>query len=268
MAGLSYALWNVPAQAIDINALQKADYIIHLAGAGVADRRWTAKRKKEIIASRTQSSALLVKALAENNNRVKAVISASAIGWYGPDPMVPNPHPFEEADPASTDFLGETCRLWETSIQPVSGQDKRLVIVRTGIVLSKAGGALKEFIKPLRAGIAAILGSGQQVISWIHIEDLCRLYIQAIEDEQWQGVYNAVGPQPVTNKELTLQLAKLIRKRFYIPVHVPSTLLKIALGQLSVEVLKSATVSAGTIRNAGFNFVYPSLEAALNQLIG
>lgn len=264
--GLSYAKWDVAAQTIDASAIKKADYIVHLAGAGVAEKRWTDKRKKEILDSRTKSSALLIKALAENENHVKAVISSSAIGWYGADPVIPNPRPFAETDPADNAFLGDTCRQWEESIEPVTGLGKRLVKLRTGIVLSTEGGAMKEFLKPLSAGIAAVLGSGKQVVSWIHIDDICRMYLQAIEDDRMQGAYNAVAPHPVSNKQLTISLAKAVRGNFYIPVHVPAPLLKIVLGEMSIEVLKSATVSAEKIRSTGFSFVYPSIEAAINQL--
>ena len=263
----SYAQWDVSRQSIENGVMEKADYIIHLAGAGVADKRWTAQRKKEIAESRTQSSALIIKALKEHNNKVKAVISASAIGWYGADPIVPNHKPFIETDPADTAFLGETCKQWEDSIEPVTGLGKRLVKLRTGIVLSNEGGALASFKKPLQLGIATILGSGKQIISWLHIDDLCRMYLQAVENENMQGVYNAVAPQPVTNKTLTLQLAKAKRGKAFIPVHVPEWTLKLAVGELSIEVLKSATVSADKIRKAGFSFLYPSLESALNELI-
>lgn len=263
----SYAQWDVGRQSIENGVIEKADYIIHLAGAGVADKRWTAKRKKEIAESRTKSSALIIKALKEHSNKVKAVISASAIGWYGADPVGANHKPFIETDSADTAFLGETCKQWEDSIEPVTELGKRLVKLRTGIVLSNEGGALVSFKKPLQFGIATILGSGKQIISWLHIDDLCRMYLQAVENENMQGVYNAVAPQPVTNKTLTLQLAKAKRGNAFIPVHVPEWTLKLAVGELSVEVLKSATVSADKIRKAGFSFLYPSLESALNQLI-
>lgn len=263
---ISYAQWNVLEQTIDKDAVAKADYIIHLAGAGVADKRWTKKRKQEIIDSRVKSGELLVKALKGNANNVKAVISSSAIGWYGPDPSVPNPDAFTEDDPAYDDFLGSTCNQWEQSLEPIAKMNKRLVKLRTGIVLSNDGGALVEFKKPIRYGVAAIIGSGKQVISWIHIDDLVRLYIAAIENKSMNGSYNAVAPNPVSNKELTLQLAKISRGKFFIPLNVPSFILKIVLGELSVEVLKSATVSCDKIHDTGFTFLYPSIEAALKAL--
>ncbi len=179
---LSFATWDVGSQTIDNDAISKADYIIHLAGAGVADKRWTKKRKQEIINSRVKSGELLVKSLQDIPNKIKAVISASAIGWYGADTVIPDPKPFREDDPHDGSFLGETCKQWEDSIEPLRKLGKRLVKLRTGIVLSNEGGALKEFKGPLRWGVAAILGDGKQVISWIHIDDLVRLYLAAIED--------------------------------------------------------------------------------------
>ncbi|MGZ8539193.1 MAG: TIGR01777 family oxidoreductase [Chitinophagaceae bacterium] len=263
---ISYAAWNIASQAIDSQAIQRSEYIIHLAGAGVADKRWTKKRKQEIVDSRVKSGELLVKALQEIPNNVKALISASAIGWYGPDPVVPNPKPFTENDPPDSSFLGDTCKRWEESTDPVSQMGKRAVKLRTGIVLSKGGGALQEFEKLLRFGIASILGSGRQVYSWIHIDDLVRLYISAIEDDNMRGVYNAVAPKPVSNKELVLQLARMKKGNFFIPVYIPSFALKLALGEMSIEVLKSATVSCDKIHYSGFTFLYPSIEAALTEL--
>ena len=266
---VSYAHWDLNKGEIDADAIAKADHIIHLAGAGVADKRWSEKRKKEIVESRTKSSALIVRALRETPNNVKTVVSASGVGWYGADPTIPNKKPFVETDPVDDDFLGETCRLWEESIQGVASAsaNRRLVIFRIGPVLSKEGGALAEFKKPVKMGVAAILGSGKQVMSWIHLEDLCRLFVQAIEDASWTGVYNAVAPQPADNKTITIELAKRIKGRYYVPIYVPSFLLKIVIGEMSVEVLKSATVSSQKLSRTGFQFIYPSIQGAMEDLV-
>ncbi len=257
---LNYAKWDIEKQTIDGNAITKADYIIHLAGEAIADKRWTLKRKRQIAGSRIKSSALLVKALHDNINNVRAVVSASGVGWYG---WQVKGDPFDENDPAAEDFLGTTCKEWEASIDPVISLGKRLVKFRTGIVLSKDGGAIREFKKPLRFGIATILGNGKQIMSWIHIDDLVRLYIFAIGNERLNGVYNAVSPHPVTNKKLIIQLARSMRGKFYVPIFIPSFILKMVFGELSVEVLKSAAVSCKKIKREGYSFLYPSLTAAL-----
>ena len=263
---ISYAEWNIREEIIDARAIEKADYIIHLAGANVAQKRWSEKRKKEIVDSRVQSGQLLVKALKEIPNKVKAIVSASAIGWYGPDAQLLNPRSFIETDNAANDFLGTTCQQWESAIQPVTQIGKRLVILRTGIVLSKDGGAFVEFKKPLQFGVASILGSGKQVISWIHINDLVRLYMYAIENENISGIYNAVAPEPVTNKTLVMEMAKQ-RNKFYVPVTVPSFVLKAVLGEMSIEVLKSATVSNKKIEATGFQFWFSGIQTAVHNLI-
>jgi uncharacterized protein (TIGR01777 family) len=265
--GIRYATWDVNKGTMDESALREADYIIHLAGAGVADKKWTAKRKQEIIDSRVKSGELLVNSLVNIPNKVKAFISASAIGWYGEDPVIPNPSPFTEEAKHDESFLGETCYLWEKSLDPLNKTLVRLVKLRTGIVLSNDGGAFAEFRKPVKMGIAGILGDGKQVISWIHIEDLCRQYIYAIENKMVSGVYNAVAPAPVSNRELTLQLARKSKGSFYIPVNVPVFILKIMLGERTVEILKSTTVSTDKMHRQGFTFLYPSIDAALTNLL-
>ncbi len=258
--------WNLQQQTIDADAIRKADHIIHLAGAGVADKRWTARRKQEILDSRIQSSRLIVKALKEIPNTVQSVISASAIGWYGPDEANITSGSFTEEMPAYNDYLGNTCKAWEESITPVSVLGKRLVKLRIGIVLSETGGALAEFKKPLKGGIAAILGSGKQIISWVHVQDLCNMFLFALENQTMEGSFNAVAPNPVSNKALTLTLARQKNGSWYIPFYVPALLLKLMLGEMSIEVLKSTTVSSRKIEGEGFEFEYPHIEIALRNL--
>jgi len=267
LPSVSYAQWNIEKQTIDVDAIQNADHIIHLAGAGVADKRWSIKRKKEIVDSRVNSSALIVKAVKEIPNKIKAVISTSAIGWYGADTNESLQNGFNEEAKADDAFLGSTCKTWEESINPVLQMNKRLVKLRVGIVLSNAGGALAEFRKPIQMGVAAILGNGKQIISWVHVDDLCNMFIYAMEHDEMKGVYNAVAPDPVSNKILTITLAKMMKGRFFIPVYVPSFLLKIILGEMSIEVLKSATVDSNKIKKAGYAFLYPTIISALKNLL-
>lgn len=263
---IRYAKWDIEKGTVDQTAIEEADYIIHLAGAGVADKRWTEKRKREIVESRTKSGALLVKAMKQYPNKIKAMISSSAIGWYGPDTAISKEKGFRETDPADPSFLGETCRQWEAAVSAVADHT-RLVVFRTGIVLSNTGGAFVEFQKPLKARLATILGNGGQVISWIHIDDLCRLFIHAIENPELAGVYNGVAPDPVTNRHLVIKLAKKMYGRFFLPLCVPAFVLKTMLGEMSIEVLKSATVSANKILQTGFVFSYPEIGSAIDELV-
>ena len=262
-SSVRYAAWNIRDQTINEEAISEAKYIIHLAGAGVADKRWTDKRKKEIQESRIKSSELLIKALAQISNKVEAVVSASAIGWYAESAVVQR----VETDPPDPGFLGETCRLWEQHIQPVTAMGKRLVILRSGIALSNDGGAFPEFKRPVRFGIASILGNGRQIISWIHLDDLCRLYLEAMINPQWSGIYNAVAPQPVTNKAFMIELGNRMKKTFYISLPVPGFVLRLLLGEKSTEILKSSNVSCEKIKKQGFQFIYPTLDAAFRDLL-
>ncbi|SFD14192.1 hypothetical protein SAMN05518672_101687 [Chitinophaga sp. CF118] len=261
---ISYAQWDVSRRTIDIDALQQADYIVHLAGANVADKRWTASRKKEILNSRTHSAALLYDSLEKHPNKVKKVISASATGYYGED----QGHAFIETDAPATDFLGTTCVAWEESILKMKQLGKKIVILRTGIVLSREGGALKEFYKPLKFGFATILGNGEQYISWIHLHDLVRLYLSAIVNHDLEGIYNAVAPNPVQHKKLVMTMAQVAKGKSFLPVYVPSFALKLALGEMSIEVLKSCQASSSKIQGTGFVFSYPEIKGAMEKIFG
>lgn len=266
---ISFSYWNVDKKIIDADVVNKADHIIHLAGAGVIDKKWTARYKKVIQETRTKSAELIISCLKANEQQLKTFISASAIGWYGADgkPLI-RKEGFIETDPPDNQFLGETCKLWEASAEPVAALGVRLVKLRTGIVLSDNGGAFQEYKRPVRLGIAAILGNGKQIVSWIHIKDLCRMYVEAIENTSLEGSYNAVAPEPVSQKTLILQLAQKMKGKFFTSIYVPTFLLKTIFGKRSIEILKSATVSNQKIKKEGFTFLYPSIEAAIEDLVG
>jgi len=263
-ANLQYAFWDTERGIIEEGIISSTDYIVHLAGENVADKRWTIKRKEEILSSRILPGKCIVNALSKTPNNVKVVISASAIGWYGPDS---NNGSFVETDSHNHDFLGDTCFQWENSMSGINEQGIRLVTLRLGIVLSEKGGALKEFMKPLAFGMAACMGQGNQMISWIHLDDLCNMILYAIENQQMKGVYNAVSPNPVSNKTLVSDLKKEMNKPLSVSVSIPSWFLKLLLGELSIEILKSTRVSADKILKTGFLFQYPTIKNALKQLV-
>ena len=261
---LSYAVWDVEKQTLDKNVFAKADYIVHLAGANFADKRWNEEVKKEIVNSRVDSAKLIVESLKTIPNKVKIVISASGISWYGADDVNMS-KPFTETDPSANDFMAETCKQWEAAIEPASFLGKRLIKFRIGPVLSSDGGAYAEFKNPIKFGVAGIIGNGKQILSWIHIDDLVRAILFSMETEQMEGVYNAVSPKPVSNKELILEIAKSTGK-FYVPIPAPSFALKIVFGEMIGEILKSTTVSSEKLQKAGFIFQYPEIESAILQL--
>src|SRR4030095_9067366 len=190
---LSYAEWNIKNQTLDKNAFAKADYIIHLAGANFADKRWSEKTKNEIVSSRVDSAKLIIESLKTIPNKVKVVISASGISWYGADNNKVS-RPFLEGDLPADDFMARTCKQWEAAIEPASFLGKRLIKFRIGPVLSTDGGAYVEFKNPVKLGVAGIIGNGKQILSWIHIDDLVRAILFSMETEQMEGVYNAVSP--------------------------------------------------------------------------
>ena len=259
---LEYAHWDVDNGKIDTAALLRADHIIHLAGAGIADKRWTERRKQIIRDSRILSTRLLYNTLKEHGHRPQAFICASATGFYGSS----QEHSFRESDPPSTDFIGETCRLWETEALRLRDVCDRVVMMRTGLVLSHEGGVLKALRKPFFLDLAAIMGNGNQWTSWIHLRDLCRLYFSAIGNKTWQGPYNAVAPEPVTHQTMVLSLAGILKGKYFVPVHIPSFLLRLALGEMGEELLKSCKASAEKVKGTGFQFSYPTLQDALEAL--
>jgi len=261
--GVETFTWDVGKRMIDDRAVEQANYIIHLAGAGIADSKWTEERKKEVISSRTDSTHLLAEALQRNDKKLAAFISASAVGFYG---AVTSEKNFTENDPAAKDFMGTCCRLWEASSKPITSMGIRTVKIRVGIVLTPKEGALAKMAAPVKFGIGSALGSGKQYMPWIHIDDICGIFIKALEDETLKGVYNGVAPEPVTNRELTQSIAKTLKKPFFFP-NVPSFALKMLFGKMSEMFLQGSRVSSEKIEKAGYDFKYKKVEDALEDLL-
>ena len=255
--------WNVEKQEIDPNCIHGVDTIVHLAGAGIAAERWTDKRKKELINSRTASIALVYKLLKENNHQVTAVISASAAGYYSDrgDQLM-----FEESEPAN-DFLGDCCIRWEQAVDEGTKLGLRIVKFRTGVILEKHSGALQKIVQPIKYGFGAPLGKGKQWVSWIHLKDVTDMYLFGIENEFITGAFNMCSPNPVSNATLTKAIAKQLKKPLWLP-NVPSFTLKLALGEMSTVVLGSTKMSSQKIEEIGFRFSYPTIEQALEEIYG
>ncbi len=260
---VTYAAFDAKRGNCDIEALKKLDSVVHLAGAGIADKRWSDARKKEILDSRVESTNLLTSTLKAHASHCKTFVAASATGFYGPDSR-PN-QPFTEQAAPYNDFLGETCNTWENASKK-GAEFMRTTLLRFGIVLGKESGAFPEFVKPMAFGIMPILGSGKQMVSWIEVEDLARLILFAIDNEQVSGIYNAVSPNPVSHRELMNTIAKA-KGGLKIPAPVPAFVLQIMLGELSIEVLKSCNVSAQKITDAGFEFSYPDIKSATLHIL-
>jgi uncharacterized protein len=253
--------WDVEKQEIDVNAFKDIDVIVHLAGASVAGKRWTNEYKKEILDSRIKSTQLLANFLNNNPHGVKKIVSASAIGIYGDSG---NKILTENSAYADT-FLADVCIQWEAEVEKINNSIQK-AILRVGIVLDKNEGALAEIAKPVNFWLGAPLGNGKQIVSWIHVEDLCRMFQYAIENENIKGIYNAVAPKPVSNIFLTNEIAKILKKPCFLPP-VPQFILSIIIGEMAAVVLSSQNVSSERIEKAGFTFLYPELKPALEQIL-
>lgn len=256
--------WDVGEQQLEEGALDSADYIVHLAGANLGSKRWTDQRKKEIRDSRVNSTRLLHDQLARADKKPESLIAASAIGIYGYNTggiLVD-----EERVKPGDDFVATIAREWEEEVLKIGDLGIRIVILRAGMVLSMEDGALPRLVAPVKLGVGAPVGSGDQYISWIHIDDLCRLYLFAMENRGISGIYNAVSPQPETNTDFTREIAKTLNKPFFMP-DIPSFVLRILFGEMASMVLGGNRVSSKKIEGMGFEFKYPDLGHALEDLL-
>ena len=255
--------WNPDKAEIPAESLKETDCIIHLAGENIGNKRWTAKHRQEILNSRISPVRLLFSRIREQNIKLKSFISASAIGYYDQSNIE---RIYSEMDPPADDFLGGVCAQWEQAVSEFEKLGVRTVCLRTGVVLTSQGGALSRMLTPVRLGIGSALGNGRQYVPWIHVDDLCRMYIKAMEDQAMTGAYNAVAPEFVRNKEFTRTLAGVLGKPFWFP-KVPGAALKILLGKKADLVLQGSRISADKIEAAGFRFRFQQLEMALKNLL-
>lgn len=263
--GCRYAHWDPAQGMVDEEALAAADHLIHLAGANVAERRWTEAVKREIAGSRVDSTLLLFEALAGLPPRPGAFLCASATGYYGQSPDFSLE--VSEDSPPAAGFLGRTCQAWEAAALRMASLGRRVVLLRTGIVLSREDGMLPRLMKPLRLGVLPVLGHGGQWVSWIHLRDLVEVYVMALRHAGMQGPYNAVSPFPVTQRQLSKALARAMARRRYLPLRVPGLLLRMLLGEMGQEITGSCRASAGKLLSAGFSFSFPAIDEALADLV-
>jgi uncharacterized protein (TIGR01777 family) len=262
-AAVKTFLWDVHKGTIDPECVEGIDTIIHLAGEGIAEKRWTEERKKVMVESRTKSIGLIYDLLRSKPHQVKNIISASATGYYSDrgDELL------TEASLPANDFLSECCRLWEKAVDEGLELGLRIVKFRTGVVLTKQGGALPLMAKPVKLYGGSALGSGKQWIPWIHSRDVVDMYLFGIENEKLTGVYNMVAPKPVTNLQLTQVIAKQLHKPLW-AARVPAFALKLLMGEMSTIVLGSTKVSSAKIEEAGFKFGFGTIEKALKEIYG
>jgi len=259
---VSYYGWDPGAGEIDLGGLEGCNHIVSLAGAGIADKRWSSARKKVIIDSRVKSNNLIVDSLKKIGHKPDSIVAGSAIGFYGNrgDEKLD-----ESSSKGAKEFLTESTRLWEQALSNLQKHTDQFSLIRIGIVLSTKGGALQKMMIPLRFGISGYFGNGKQYYSWIHIDDICRMLIKGIEDKTWSGIYNGTAPEPLALKEMAKQI-----KNMFLPVAmaapVPSFLLKLPMGEMTRMLLNSTRVFPKKAMEENFDFLFTDVKEAINDL--
>ncbi len=254
--------WDIKAKTIDPRAFEGVHGIIHLAGAGIADARWTPARKEAIIESRVDSTHLLSEYIAKLEQPPSVFVACSAVGIYGNK----GDHKLIEKSPPGQDFMSEVCIKWERSADSIREQGIRTPTVRVGVVMSTQGGALEKINMSYGFRIGAYFSDGQQYMSWIHIDDLCNIFIRAVEDEQMTEVYNATAPDPVTNKALVKALSAAHGQSTLL-LPVPAFALRTAMGEMADVVLNSTRVLPQALLDLQHDYQYPELVGALSDLL-
>lgn len=255
-------VWDIDAGVIQRGAFDGVDAVVHLAGANLANGRWSERKKRIILESRVKSGTLLADELSRQEHQVKKIVSASGINYYGmADTCVVN----SEQNLPGRDFLSQVVQQWETGVGRMASSGILVTKLRLGIVLSRMGGAFERIAQTVRWNIGAPLGTGRQIVSWVHIDDACNAFIHALEHET-AGAYNVAAPNPVTNEELTMVIARILHRRLWLP-HVPAWVLYLMFGELAKYVVTGVLVSSEKLRASGFQFQYPDLEGAAADLL-
>ena len=255
-------IWDYKSRQIDSECLTWPNVVVHLAGVSIMDKRFSQTRKKEIMDSRVESAQFLLDSFNKSGHKLEAFISASGVSYYGinsGDKWMP------EYSPMGTGFLAEVCKCWENVCKQFEQINARTVSLRVGLVMSKEGGAYPSMSFLVKMGLGSALGHGKQWISWIHIDDLVSLFTEAIRNPNYTGIYNAVSPDPKTNKEFMRSIAKVLQKPFILPP-VPGFLLKLALGERSHLALGGQRVSVKKLNKLGFHWQFRTLENAIANL--
>ncbi len=255
--------WNVEKNEIDEKAFEGVEHIVHLAGSGIADKRWTNARKQDIIDSRVNSMKLITDVVKKKNIKLKSFVGASAIGIYG---MTTSEKIFSEIDNGMDDFLTQSCTKWENSYQQIQTLSSKNCIIRIGVVLSKDGGALKKLLPLFQLGLGSAVGSGKQYMPWIHIEDLVSVFHEALFNSNYNGIYNAVSSEKTTSDSFSKQLAKSLSKPFFLP-RVPAFVLKLLFGEMANVLLEGSLISNQKLIHAGFQLKYPAISEALQEIV-
>ncbi|MDQ3142193.1 MAG: TIGR01777 family oxidoreductase [Bacteroidota bacterium] len=255
--------WDWINQNVDLSFLTKFDTLINLAGVNIGEKRWNKKRKEEIFNSRVKATEFLFNILSNNQHTIQTYISASGVGYYG---AVTGQKLYNESDDHSNDFLGNLCFQWEQAANQFLKLGKRVVILRTGVVLSTESQAFRQLYVLMNLGFGAALGSGKQYFSWIHLDDICQIYEMAVRDESCEGVFNAVAPEYLTNYEMVEQFTKYIKKPFFLP-NVPAFIVRILTGEMSEALLYGSRISSEKLINYGFQFKYAAFHQALTAIL-
>ncbi len=252
--------WNLQTGHIESGALKDVDFIIHLAGAGIADKIWTPKRKKIIINSRVDGITLIKNHLIQMNHSPKAFISASGISFYGHEN---SDHVHVETNPLADCFPARCVNLWETESDSLA-DICRVVKLRLGVVLSTIGGAVKKMHEPIKYGFGSVLATGQQIVPWVHIDDVASAFLHAIQSSI-EGPFNVVAPQTSTNEHLTQAIAQIHQRKIRLP-KTPAWVLELMFGELSILLTKGSAVSGSLLVQSGFGYTHTDLKQAIEHI--